>query len=181
MLEHGVGQYNCRAWPCCSSWPLLRMGSRNKARQACIKSGKQVCASMWQAAQPGFWHPKWVLEPAVLELVAAPGWWLGRDPEWGHSSILFFSDSWSTSSEGLFSYLNFPLSERPFAFSAWVMMPAPSSLLTCKESDLQPCLLSETLLLSCRAVHLLSVWQFLCLLSLVVFLVFGFGFLVCWC
>lgn len=73
MLEHGVGQYYYRAWPCCSSWLLLRMGSRNKTRQACIKLGKQVSASMWQAAQPGFWHPNWVLEPAVLELVAAPG------------------------------------------------------------------------------------------------------------
>lgn len=57
----------------CSSWLLLRMGSRNEPRQACIKLGKQVSAGMWQAAQPGFWHPKWVLEPAVLELVAAPG------------------------------------------------------------------------------------------------------------
>lgn len=52
---------------------LLRMGSRNKTLQACIKLGKQVSASMWQVAQPRFWHPKWVLEPAVCELVAAQG------------------------------------------------------------------------------------------------------------
>lgn len=75
LLERGVSQCYCRAWvqPHCSFSLLLRTGSRNKTLQACIKLGKQVSASMWQVAQPGFWHPKWVLEPAVWELVAAQG------------------------------------------------------------------------------------------------------------
>lgn len=65
-------------------------------------------------------------------------------------------------------------------FSAWVMIPTPSSLLVYNELDLQPCLLSELLLPSCRAMNLLSFWKLLCS-SLVVSLVLGFDFLVCWC
>lgn len=67
MLEHGVRQYYCRARDLshCSSSLLLRKSSGNKTLQACIKLGKQVSASMWQVAQPGFWHLKLVLEPAV--------------------------------------------------------------------------------------------------------------------